>query len=109
MYIYHSSPLDKFRVTVVAKYENGQFKYATARCGRRDQFRRKKGIMIATGRLNKGKCWTIGGPCANTATAFMKGANELASYLQKHSHADSFKSADTPKKTLLERAFGWLT
>lgn len=93
MYIYHSSPLDRHRVTVVGQYVDGQFHYATARCGRHDHFARKKGVMIATGRLKKHKVVIIGGPSTDTPANFMKGANEIASYLQRHSKVDYYKEA----------------
>jgi len=92
LYIYHSSPLDKYRVTVVAQYnvEEGRFHYSTARCGRHDHFARKKGVLIATGRLRKHRVVVYGGTCTDTPANFMAGANLLASFLQKHSKVEHY-------------------
>jgi len=59
MYIFYSSPENKIRVTVVGDFDNGALKLAVSRNSKRDQFIRKKGRMIATGRFNKGYYYKI--------------------------------------------------
>lgn len=58
IYRFYSKPDDKVRVSVVGKYDNGTLKIAAARCSSKDSFIRKKGKMIAEGRLQKGKLFS---------------------------------------------------
>ena len=56
MYTFHSKPINtnrNERVTFVGDFQNGILNIAAARCSKKDQFSRKKGTQIATGRLNK--------------------------------------------------------
>ena len=43
------------RVTFVGTFSEGILKIAAARCSKKDQFARKKGFLIAQGRLNKNR------------------------------------------------------
>ena len=43
---------NEVRITVVGKYENDILQLSTARCSKQDQFSRKKGMEIATSRLD---------------------------------------------------------
>ena len=43
------------RVTFVGEYSDGLLKIAAARCSKKDQFARKKGVKIAEGRLSKNR------------------------------------------------------
>jgi hypothetical protein len=58
MYRFYSNPANTRRVAVVGSHENGILKIAVAICSPRDQFRRKKGRMIAEGRLKANKVYT---------------------------------------------------
>lgn len=57
MYRFYSSPYGTSRVSVVGNHENGVLQVAVARCSEKDNFIRKKGRMIAEGRLRKGKIY----------------------------------------------------
>lgn len=57
MFRFYSSPTNTRRVAVVGKHENGKLAIAVAVCSPKDNFRRKKGRMIAEGRLNAGKTY----------------------------------------------------
>jgi hypothetical protein len=46
------------RVTVVGKYDKGELHLAVARCSDKDNFSKKIGRRIATGRLESGKLYT---------------------------------------------------
>ena len=43
------------RVTLVGEFSNETLKIAAARCSKKDQFARKKGVKIAEGRLAKNR------------------------------------------------------
>lgn len=43
------------RVTFVGNFTDGVLKIAVARCSKKDQFIRRKGVQIAEGRLSKNK------------------------------------------------------
>jgi hypothetical protein len=56
IYVFHSGRLDKgSRVTVVGVFSNEVLKIAVSRCSKRDNFSRKQGRTIASGRLIKEK------------------------------------------------------
>lgn len=55
MYTLHSKPGSPVRVTVVGKYQDGTLTLAVARCSKDDSFNRKKGRLIAKGRLKIGR------------------------------------------------------
>lgn len=58
MFRFYSNPSEaKTRVSVVGEYSEGVLKIAVARCSEKDHFVRKKGRMIAEGRLAKGKTY----------------------------------------------------
>lgn len=46
------------RVTVVGEHSDGELNIAVARCSHKDNFCRKTGRMIASGRLNREKLFT---------------------------------------------------
>lgn len=58
MFRFYSSPQEATRVSIVAEHSEGVLKIAVARCSKKDNFFRKKGRLIAEGRLNKGKVHT---------------------------------------------------
>jgi len=57
LYVFHSPfvPFENTRVTVVANYNEGILRIAVARNGKKDNFCRKTGRLIAVGRLLKDK------------------------------------------------------
>ena len=55
MFRFYSKDDVKNRVTVVGEHKDGLLKVAVARCSDLDRFDRKKGRMIAEGRLRVGK------------------------------------------------------
>jgi len=55
MYRFYSEPNQPVRVTVVGLFVDGWLYTAVSRCSNKDNFIRKKGRMIAEGRLVKGK------------------------------------------------------
>jgi hypothetical protein len=57
LYVFHSPfvPFESTRVTVVGNYNEGILKIAVARNGKKDNFCRKTGRLIAVGRLLKEK------------------------------------------------------
>jgi hypothetical protein len=55
MFRYYSIHTDPIRVTVVGEHSEGVLKIAVSRCSNKDNFYRKKGRLIAEGRLAKGK------------------------------------------------------
>ncbi len=56
MYTYHSSTsTGNSRVTVCGEFTNGKLNLAVSRCSNADNFNRKRGRLIASGRLAKGK------------------------------------------------------
>ena len=55
LFRFYSSPNNTSRVSVVGIHENGVLKIAVSRSSEKDHFIRKKGRMIAEGRLAKGK------------------------------------------------------
>ena len=57
MFRFYSNPANSRRVAVVGSHENGILKIAVAICSPKDQFRRKKGRMIAEGRLKANKLY----------------------------------------------------
>lgn len=56
MFRFHSRPVEntRVRVTVVGEFSEGKLKMAVSRCGKKDNFSRKRGRAIAEGRLKKG-------------------------------------------------------
>lgn len=54
MYRFFSKPGPN-RVTVAGDFQNGVLRLAVSRSSKKDAFTRKKGAMIAEGRLRKGK------------------------------------------------------
>lgn len=60
MYRFYSSPAEaNSRVSVVGEHADGVLKIAVARCSSKDAFTRKKGRMIAEGRLAKGRYFKV--------------------------------------------------
>lgn len=57
MYRFYSNPEQKVRVSVVGEFKNGILGLAVSRCSEKDTFIKKKGRMIAEGRLQKGKIY----------------------------------------------------
>ena len=57
MYRFYSEPNQPVRVTVVGLFADGRLYTAVSRCSTKDNFIRKKGRMIAEGRLVKGKIY----------------------------------------------------
>jgi len=55
MFRFYSRPGSTNRVAIAAEHSEGELKIAVARCSNNDSFNRKKGRMIAEGRLAKGK------------------------------------------------------
>jgi hypothetical protein len=58
--IFHSAPVKgQPRVTVLGNWdeESQEFLITTARCGKKDQFIKKRGVAICLSRLNKGKIY----------------------------------------------------
>jgi hypothetical protein len=55
LFRFHTRPDKKVRATIVGKHEGGVLKIASSRQSEKDSFNRKKGNMIAEGRLAKGK------------------------------------------------------
>jgi len=55
MFRFYSSPTSPVRVAIVGVFSEGSLKLAAARTSKKDQFIRKKGRLIAEGRLAKGK------------------------------------------------------
>jgi len=67
------------RVTVVGEVIEGHLKMSVARCGSKDNFIRKVGNLIATGRFNKGKyCRIVPVGSAFSTTTFIEIASEFA-------------------------------
>ena len=57
---FYSRPQEtKVRVSIVGEYSEGVLKIAVARCSNKDNFHKKKGRMIAEGRLAKNKLFDI--------------------------------------------------
>jgi hypothetical protein len=83
MYRFYSSPSEssKVRVTVVGEYDvkDHALKIAVARCGRKDNFIKKKGRAIAEGRLVKNKLYyTYDVTKAPKSEEFVSLAREIA-------------------------------
>ena len=55
MYHFYSNSTDGNRVSVAGQHSEGVLKLAVSRCSNKDNFVRKKGRLIAEGRLLKGK------------------------------------------------------
>lgn len=74
------------RVTISARVDGETMCFSAARCGKRDQFCRKTGRLIASGRLQKNKCIrTLTVPDnADTRQLFVTEAKTLASQVQVH-------------------------
>lgn len=53
MFVFHSKH-SRNRVTVVGEQKDGRFVFAAARTSDKDNFSRKRGIKIASGRIEKG-------------------------------------------------------
>lgn len=66
------------RVTIVGINDNGTMKFAAARCSKKDQFNRKKGRIIATGRLQTEKI-VHSAPIAQDPFPFYEIAKDLSS------------------------------
>ena len=54
MFTFYSLSTDPERITVVGEHKEGVLKLAVSKCSLKDRFVRKKGRLIATGRLAKG-------------------------------------------------------
>lgn len=59
MFRFYSNPTCKNRVTVVGTHSEGVLKIAVARCSKKDSFIKKKGRMIAEGRLAANKLHSL--------------------------------------------------
>lgn len=84
IYRFYSNPIQyKARITVVGEWnkEETTFKFSVARCSEKDQFIRKKGRMIAEGRLKKDKIYlTIKNVVIKPTTElFVEYANKISS------------------------------
>lgn len=55
MYIYHTPSGSKQRVTIVGQKRENKLYLSVAKCHENDSFNRKKGVLIASSRLAKGK------------------------------------------------------
>jgi hypothetical protein len=75
---YSNTEEGKPRITVVAEHSAGMLKVAVARCSNKDHFIRKKGRMIAEGRLAKDKLFTTVEMESCDIAAFVEVAKEVA-------------------------------
>lgn len=87
--------------------ETGTMKLAAARCSEKDQFSRKKGRMIAQGRLACAKSdvcqrWTVtvGFEEDKTSESFLLGAQELIKHVEKEVETDRRKMAKSGLHTV---------
>lgn len=79
MYRFYSSPNQGVRVSVVGDYtEGGYLEIAVARCSSKDPFVRKKGRLIAEGRLRKGRLHSVHSLPRCTSEDFVRIAKEVA-------------------------------
>jgi len=78
MLVFHSKPNSQSRVTIVGEYNDEGLSVTAARCGKRDNFSKKIGRAIASGRFNKNHfCLQI--PTEERTVAnFLNIANNLA-------------------------------
>lgn len=72
----------KVRVAVVGEHSEGVLKIAVSRCSTKDAFVRKKGRMIAEGRLQKGKLYSQEKIENCDVKTFVEKAKEIAEKLQ---------------------------
>ena len=59
IYRFYSSAKNPNRIAVIGEYENGVLNIAVSRCSKDDIFLRKRGRVIAEGRLHKGRLHSI--------------------------------------------------
>jgi hypothetical protein len=83
LYVFHSpfTPFDNNRVTVVAHYSEGILRIAVARNGKKDNFCRKTGRIIALGRLVKDKLFIKFPVEEMNNEIFIKSATLVASFV----------------------------
>jgi hypothetical protein len=77
MFRFYSNP-EAVRVTVVGEHSDGEWRIAVARCSNKDNFHRKKGRMIAEGRLAKNKIYARVPSEDATSTNFVRMAKHFA-------------------------------
>ena len=77
MFRFYSNPMQSNRVSVVGQYDNNILSIAVARCSNKDNFIRKKGRMIAEGRLRKGKVFLVRNMVTCSSSDFVNIAKEI--------------------------------
>ena len=83
MFRFYSNPQEKIRVSVVGEHSDGELRIAVARCSNKDNFYRKKGRMIAEGRLAKGKIYAHIPMEECDVSTFVRIASKLAEEVKK--------------------------
>lgn len=77
MYRFYSNPAENSRVSVVGQFNGNSLQIAVARCSKKDQFIRRKGRLIAEGRLEKGKLYSDIPMNECTSETFVKYASKI--------------------------------
>ena len=79
MFRFYSNPAEtRSRVSVVGEHSEGMLRVAVARCSEKDHFVRKKGRMIAEGRLAKNKTYDVIPMDSCDIQEFVKLAKEIS-------------------------------